>query len=541
MTLEKNSIHTAEITGYTSEGMGLCRVDGQVVFVERGVRGDLCRLRIVKGLKNKAYARIEELLRPSEARQEAGCPAFPRCGGCDFWHMTYEEELYYKKQRVQDALERLAGTPYPGLEIVGGKVEGYRNKAMYPCALIEGVPQAGFYRRRSHQVVPTSRCAIQPPQADALKEAVLGWARQNGVSIYREEDHQGLLRHIYVRTGKGGALLTVVVTQDALPQEEDLVRRCRAACPELAGIVINENPVRTNRVLGVACRTLWGDGRLADTLCGVEFSLSPLSFYQVNHDQAQKLYQTAVEFAGFQPEDTLLDMYCGTGTITLVMARHCRQAVGVEIVPEAVEDARQNAEKNRIHNVRFLCADAGQAAHQLEQEGFRPSVVVVDPPRKGLDEGARQALQALSPQRIVYVSCDPATMARDIKALGAAGYQLKNAKALDLFPRTANVETVVLLSKGEVDSKKIRVEFSLEDMDMSEFQDGATYPQIKEYVLEHTGLKVSNLYISQIKRKCGIEVGKNYNLPKSEDSRQPQCPQEKEKAIREAFKYFGMI
>ena len=259
--------------------MGLCRVDGQVVFVERGVRGDLCRPadRQRPG-KNKAYARIEELLRPSEARQEAGCPAFPRCGGCDFWHMTYEEELYYKKQRVQDALERLAGTPYPGLEIVGGKVEGYRNKAMYPCALIEGVPQAGFYRRRSHQVVPTSRCAIQPPQADALKEAVLGWARQNGVSIYREEDHQGLLRHIYVRTGKGGALLTVVVTQDALPREEDLVRRCRAACPELAGIVINENPVRTNRVLGVACRTLWGDGRLADTLCGVEFSLSPLSF-----------------------------------------------------------------------------------------------------------------------------------------------------------------------------------------------------------------------------------------------------------------------
>ena len=442
---------------------------------------------------------------------------------------------------MQDALERLAGTPYPGLEIVGGKVEGYRNKAMYPCALIEGVPQAGFYRRRSHQVVPTSRCAIQPPQADALKEAVLGWARQNGVSIYREEDHQGLLRHIYVRTGKGGALLTVVVTQDALPREEDLVRRCRAACPELAGIVINENPVRTNRVLGVACRTLWGDGRLADTLCGVEFSLSPLSFYQVNHDQAQKLYQTAVEFAGFQPEDTLLDMYCGTGTITRVMARHGRQAVGVEIVPEAVEDARQYAEKNRIHNVRFLCADAGQAAHQLEQEGFRPSVVVVDPPRKGLDEGARQALQALSPQRIVYVSCDPATMARDIKALGAAGYQLKNAKALDLFPRTANVETVVLLSKGEIDSKKVRVEFSLEDMDMSGFQKGATYEQIKAYVLKHTGLKVSSLYISQVKRKCGLDVGQNYNLSKKEDAKVPQCPPEKEAAIMEALKHFQML
>lgn len=447
MTLEKNSLHPAEITGYASDGMGICRIDGQVVFVERGVRGDLCTVRIVKALKNKAYGRIERLLEPSPHRMENDCPAYPRCGGCDFRHMTYEEELYYKRRRVQDALERLAGVPWPQLEIVGGPVEHYRNKAMYPCAEKDGAPIAGFYRRRSHEVVPSGRCAIQPGQADALKEAVLAWARANRVAVYDEGAGKGLLRHIYVRTGQSGALLTLVATALALPAEADLVDRCRRACGELAGIVVNQNTERTNRVLGRESRVVWGEGRLRDSLCGVEFALSPPSFYQVNQKQAERLYQQAVEYAAFGPEDTLLDLYCGTGTITLVMARACKQAVGVEIVPEAVEDARENTRANRIENVRFFCADAGQAARELAEEGFRPDVVVVDPPRKGLDEGAVRAIGQLAPRRIVYVSCDPATMARDIKEFTARGYGLRQAKAFDLFPRTANVESLCMLEK----------------------------------------------------------------------------------------------
>ena len=299
MSLEKNSIHEGIITGYESGGMGVCRLDGQVVFVERGVRGDRCRLRIVKALKNKAYARIEELLEPSPHRQEPCCPAFPKCGGCDFWHMQYEEELFAKRQRVQDALERLGGQSVPELEIVGGENFHYRNKAMYPCATEEGRPVAGFYRRRSHQVIPQENCAIQSPLADQLKEGVLRWAETCGVSIYEEETGRGLLRHIYVRTGKQGALLTLVVTSWKVPQPEKLIALCRESCPSLVGIVLNKNTWQTNRLLGEECRTLWGEGRLQDSLCGVEFSLSPLSFYQVNQPQAQRLYEQAVEYAAF--------------------------------------------------------------------------------------------------------------------------------------------------------------------------------------------------------------------------------------------------
>ena len=307
------------------------------------------------------------------------------------------------------------------------------------------------------------------------------------------------------------------------------------------GVVLSVNQAKTNVILGKEYHTLWGQDFLEDTLCDLNFRLSVPSFYQVNRDQAEVLYGRALDFAQLTGTETVLDLYCGIGTITLVLARRAGKAIGAEVIPAAIEDAKANAARNGVTNTEFLCADAGEAAQELARRGLRPDVICVDPPRKGISPEVVDAIAQMSPTRLVYVSCDPATLARDVARLREKGYHLQQAEAADLFPRTGHVETVVLLSKGEVDSKKIRVEFSLEDMDMSEFQDGATYTQIKDYVLEHSGLKVSNLYISQIKRKCGIEVGKNYNLPKSEDSRQPQCPPEKEKAIREAMKYFGMI
>ena len=307
------------------------------------------------------------------------------------------------------------------------------------------------------------------------------------------------------------------------------------------GVVLSVNQAKTNVILGKEYHTLWGQDFLEDTLCDLNFRLSVPSFYQVNRDQAEILYGRALDFAQLTGTETVLNLYCGIGTITLVLARRAGKAIGAEVIPAAIEDAKANAARNGVTNTEFLCADAGEAAQELARRGLRPDVICVDPPRKGISQEVIDAIAQMSPTRLVYVSCDPATLARDVARLREKGYHLQQAEAADLFPRTGHVETVVLLSKGEIDSKKVRVEFSLEEMDMSEFQDGATYPQIKEYVLEHTGLKVSNLYISQIKRKCGIEVGKNYNLPKSEDSRQPQCPPEKEKAIREAFKYFGMI
>ena len=368
----------------------------------------------------------------------------------------------------------------------------------------------------------------------------------HNIQPYDEQTGKGLVRHVFLRRGvhSGQIMVCLVCTRAKLPHAEELCRALTAQFSDIATILINVNARNTNVILGSETHALYGPGFIEDTLCGVPVQLGPLSFYQVNTLAAEQLYGIAAEYAQLTPDDLLLDLYCGMGTIGLSMADHCRELIGVEIVPEAIESAKANAARMGdaiAAKSRFFCADAGQAATQLAAEGLHPDVVMLDPPRKGCDEATLSAVVTMSPRRVVYVSCNPSTAARDAKWLEEHGYRAEKVQPVDLFPRTRHCETVVLLSKGEVDSKKIRVEFSLEDMDMSEFQDGATYPQIKEYVLEHTGLKVSNLYISQIKRKCGIGVGKNYNLPKSEDSRQPQCPQEKEKAIREAFKYFGMI
>ena len=538
--LEKNRIYRAHIDGYSSEGLGIARIDGQVVFVHGAIRGETCDVLVMKVLKNAAFGKIAALTEPSPARRQPDCPYYGRCGGCDFRHMSYEEELWAKRARVQDALTRIGGAEVTVEEILGAEQPlHYRNKSIYP---ISPAGEVGFYRARSHQVVDVEHCLIQKPEADALAQAVRDYIARFRVEPYNEATGRGLLRHLYVRTScRGESLACLLVNGSRLPHEQELVDMLRAAAPGVCGVVLGENTRRGNAILGDRYRTLWGRDYLTDTLCGLELRLSVPSFYQVNHDQAQRLYEKALEYAGLTGRELAVDLYCGAGTITQVLARRARHVIGGEIVPEAIRDAEDSARRNGVENVEFLCGDASRLAAELRQRGLRPDVICVDPPRKGLAPDVVEAAASMTPGRIVYVSCDPATLARDVARFAPLGYRPVRACAVDLFPGTAHVETVVLLSKGEVDSKKIRVEFSLEDMDMSEFQDGATYPQIKEYVLEHTGLKVSNLYISQIKRKCGIGVGKNYNLPKSEDSRQPQCPPEKEKAIREAFKYFGMI
>ena len=536
---EKNRVYRARIEGYTSEGLGVARIDGQAVFVHRALRGEDCDVLILKVLKNAAFGKAVRVYEPSPHRVEPDCPYYGRCGGCDFRHMDRTEELAAKRQRVQDALRRIGGSAVTVEGIDGGAPLHYRNKSQYPVAADGSV---GFYKARSHQVVPVTQCLIQRPQADAAAQALRTYIASCGVSCYDEKTRRGLVRHLYIRTnGVGQSLICVVANGKKLPREEELVRLLRQAAPETVGVVLGVNTQPTGAVLGTEYRTLWGADVLTDTLCGLTFRLSVPSFYQVNREMAERLYARAVEFAGLTGTETVLDLYCGAGTITQVMARHAGRVIGAEIVPEAIEDAKANAKRNNVENVEFFCGDASAVAADLAARGLRPDVICVDPPRKGLAPEVVRAAAQMAPRRIVYVSCDPATLARDVKLFGQEGYEAVRAAAVDMFPGTANVETVVLLSKGEVDSKKIRVEFSLEDMDMSEFQDGATYTQIKDYVLEHSGLKVSNLYISQIKRKCGIGVGKNYNLPKSEDSRQPQCPPEKEKAIREAMKYFGMI
>ena len=528
------------IDGYASDGAGVARLDGMVVFVQGGIRGEACDVRLTHVGRSALWGRVEEVVNPSPARIFPRCLHYTKCGGCQFRHMNYAEELEAKRIRVEDALRRLGGAEIHVSAILGAEqVDRYRNKAQFPVA--KG-PRIGFYRPRSHHVIDVDDCLLQGEAAARLRGAVKEWMAEYSIPAYNERTFTGLVRHVYVRTNRAGrSLCCLLVNGRGVPREAELVRALRRAEPNLAGVVLGVNEKHNNVILGDSYRTLWGEDFLSDTLCGLTFRLSVPSFYQVNPAQTEVLYGRALEFAGLTGAETVLDLYCGIGTISLVMARKAGMVWGGEVVPQAVDDAIANAQRNHIENARFLCADAGEAARYLEGEGVRPDVVCVDPPRKGLAEDVVDTIADMGPQRVVYVSCDPGTLGRDVKRFAGRDYTLKKAVAVDMFPRTAHVETVVLLSKGEVDSKKIRVEFSLEDMDMSEFQDGATYPQIKEYVLERTGLKVSNLYISQIKRKCGIGVGKNYNLPKSEDSRQPQCPPEKEKAIREAFKYFGMI
>ena len=538
--LEKGSVYTAVIDGYSSEGLGIARVNGAVVFVPHAVRGEEIDLRITKVMKTSCAGEIVKIHNPSPERMEPECPYAGKCGGCAYRHLTYPEELWAKRQRVQDALTRIGGLDLTVEEILGAKnPEHYRNKSQYPVGADGSI---GFFQARTHKVVTIRRCLIQTEAADRTAQAVGEWMRRYKISAYDETTGKGLVRHVCVRVNrKGESLCCVVVNGNKVPREPELAAYVTAAVSHTVGVLLNSNTRRGNVVLGDKYRTLFGRNYLMDTLCGLEFKLSMPSFYQVNRDQAEVLYGKALEFAGLTGNETVLDLYCGIGTITLCLAKAAKRVIGAEIVPPAIRDAKENALRNHIENAEFFCGDAADIAAKLESDGLRPDVVTVDPPRKGLAPEVIASVAAMGPEKVVYVSCDPATLGRDVKIFREFGYEAKRAAAVDMFPGTAHVETVVLLSKGEVDSKKIRVEFSLEDMDMSEFQDGATYTQIKDYVLEHSGLKVSNLYISQIKRKCGIEVGKNYNLPKSEDSRQPQCPPEKEKAIREAFKYFGII
>lgn len=537
--LQKNQLHTVAVTGYTAEGLGVARVDGQVIFVHGGVRGETCSVRILKVLKNIAYARVEEILEPSPARREPDCPHFPVCGGCDFRHVSYEEELEAKRQRVEDALRRVGGADIDVETILGaGTVDGYRNKVQFP---VSPDGRAGFFRARSHQVIPALDCRLQAPQANTVAAVVEGCLLDFDVPAYDEKAHRGLLRHIYVRTNRDGqALVCLVVNGDRLPGEEELVRRIRAVCPDTAGILLNINRERTNVVLGDVYRTLWGEDTLTDTLCGLTFRLSAPAFYQVNRVQAERLYGKAIEFAQLTGRETVLDLYCGAGTITLAMARHAGRVIGAEIVPEAVENARENARENGITNAEFFCGDAGDVAQRLAAERLRPDVVVVDPPRKGLGEDVIPVVAAMGPERIVYVSCDPGTLGRDVKRFAAHGYAVTRATAVDLFPRTRHVETVCLLSKLKAEHH-IEVDLNLDELDLTAAESKATYEEIKAYVLEQFGLKVSHLYISQVKRKCGLEVGENYNLAKSENAKVPTCPPEKEKAIMAALEHFRMI
>ena len=449
-SLKKNDTIELEIEGYSSEGSGVGHYNGQAVFVNGAAAGDTVACLIIKAKPNYAVGKLTHILKASKDRVQPDCPAFPRCGGCQYRHISYDAELRLKYQKVTDALNRIGHIDVTPEPIVGAaSPERYRNKAQYPVCMANGRLSAGFYAPFSHRVIDEKNCLLQPENFTAILKAAARWAEKYKIPTYDENTGRGLLRHIYLRKGfaTGETMVCLVINGDKIFQKEALLAGLLKADNSVRTVLLNHNTEKTNVILGKRCTVLYGEGYIEDELCGKRFRISPLSFYQINHDQAQRLYEQAAAFALTEPTKTLLDLYCGAGTIGLTMADKVETLIGVEIVPEAIEDAKTNAALNGVTNAEFLCADAAQAAKELRERDVTPDAVILDPPRKGCDETLPEIIAGMGPERIVYVSCDPATLARDCARFAALGYAVKQAVPFDLFPRTVHVETVVLMSR----------------------------------------------------------------------------------------------
>ena len=548
MPLQKNQILTLRIERLSSDGSGVAHsADGEAVFVPGTAPGDEARVRIVKDCGRYAFGILDELLTPSPDRVPVDCPVAGPCGGCSLRHLDYAAELRAKQESVLDAFRRIGGLEVPVLDILPSpEVDRYRNKVQFPVGVDKnGAPCIGFYAGHTHRIVPCPDCKLQPGVLNEIGNALCAFFAQQGIRPYDEQSGKGLVRHIFLRRGahSGQIMVCLVCTRAKLPHAEQLCTALRKQFPAISTILLNVNAKNTNVILGSENHILYGPGYIEDTLCGVPVRLGPLSFYQVNTLAAERLYGVAAQYAQLAPDDTLLDLYCGMGTIGLSMADQCRGLIGVEIVPEAIESAKANAARmgeTVAAKSRFFCADAGQAATQLAAEGLHPDIVMLDPPRKGCDEATLSAVVRMAPRRVVYVSCNPATAARDAAWLKKNGYHAEKVQPVDLFPRTKHVEAVLLLTKLNVE-RHIEVDVSMDELDVTAAESKATYNEIRDYVWEHHQLKVSNLYIAQVKQKYGIIERENYNKPKSENAKQPKCPKEKEDAIVKALRHFQMI
>ena len=548
MPLQKNQILTLRIERLSSDGSGVAHSpDGETVFVPGAAPGDEADVRIVKDCKRYAFGILDHLRTPSPDRIPVDCAVAGPCGGCSLRHLDYTAELRAKQENVTDAFRRIGGLDVPVLDICPSpEVDRYRNKVQFPVGLDKnGSPCIGFYAGRTHRIVPCPDCKLQPGVLNEIGNALCRFFAENGIQPYNEETGQGLVRHIFLRRGahSGQIMVCLVCTRPNLPHADALCTRLREQFADIATILLNVNSKNTNVILGTETHTLYGPGYIEDTLCGVPVRLGPLSFYQVNTLAAERLYGIAAQYAQLTPDDLLLDLYCGMGTIGLSMVDHCRELVGVEIVPEAIESAKANAARMGdavAAKSCFFCADAGQAATRLAAEGLHPDVVMLDPPRKGCDEATLSAVVRMAPRRVVYVSCNPSTAARDAAWLEQNGYHAEKVQPVDLFPRTKHCEAVLLLTKLNVE-RHIEVDVSMDELDVTAAESKATYNEIREHVWEHHQLRVSNLYIAQVKEKCGIKKRENYNKPKSNYNRQPRCPSEKETAIRDALKFYKII
>ena len=545
--MEKNQEFTVSIEDMSEDGAGIGKLDGYIWFIKDAVIGDVVRARAMKMKKNYGFARLMEILTPSEARVEPKCPVARQCGGCQLQAMSYEEQLKFKERKVKNHLLRIGKfkeNEIHMLPIMGMKEPWrYRNKAQFPFGLDKnGNIVAGFYAGRTHDIIECEDCLLGVEENKDILGIIKGFMRVHGIRPYDETTHKGLVRHALIRKGfhSGEIMVCLVINGKDIPAKEQLVEElCQVK--GMTSIFYSINQEKTNVIMGKEIVNLYGPGYITDNIGNVTYQISPLSFYQVNPVQTEKLYGTALEYAGLTGNETVWDLYCGIGTISLFLAQNAKKVYGVEIVPQAIEDARRNAALNNITNAEFFTGKAEEVLpEQYEKNKVYADVIVVDPPRKGCDQVCLDTILKMAPKRVVYVSCDSSTLARDLRYLADGGYEVEKVRCCDMFGQSCHVETVVLLTQQKPDDT-IEIDLDLDELDATSAELKATYQEIKDYVLKEFGLKVSSLYISQVKRKCGIEVGENYNLPKSENARVPQCPKEKEDAIKAALKYFAMI
>ncbi|WP_337753168.1 23S rRNA (uracil(1939)-C(5))-methyltransferase RlmD [Dialister invisus] len=538
-----HEVYTVAIRDLGVHGEGIGSVDGFTVFVPGALPGETVTAEIILLKKSYALGKLLSIEQESPFRVVPECPVYENCGGCQLSHLTYEGQLDMKYRRVKDVIERIAGESGNLVRPVlpAAHPFAYRNKMAVPAGLVKGKAALGCYRQGSHDIIPVSSCAIQKEENNRLLRFARRFIEKYGISVYDEKTRKGSLRHVLGRVGDGGKMMAVLVTaSEILPEEKRWIEEIKKELPEVVSLWHNIQSKLGNTILGAKIRHLWGRETLTASLCGLRFEVSPYSFFQVHKEQAEILYEKALAYADLKGGETVIDAYCGTGTISLCLAKKAKRVIGIEIVKPAIEDAKKNAKKNHMENTEFYAADAGKLMPQLYRKGLVPDVIVMDPVRAGCSEEVLKAAAGMNPKRIVYVSCNPATFARDAKILKSEGYEIKEIQPVDMFPQTMHVEAIVLLSK--LDSKNhISVELPIDDMDLTSAESKATYKEIQNYVLEKFGFKVSNLYIAQVKEKCGIKERENYNKSKKEDLKQPICPIEKEEAIKDAFRYFQMI
>ena len=553
--MNKNDIVTVEITDIGVSGEGIGHVDGYTLFIKDAVIGDVVEAKVMKAKKNYGYARLMKVITPSEYRVEPKCAFARRCGGCQIQEMSYERQLVFKDQKIRGNLERIGGFTKEQIEAVMQPVVGmehpfgYRNKAQFPFGTDkEGNPITGFYAGRTHDIIANTDCALGVEQNQEILEIILQYMRENKIKSYDEKAGKGLIRHALIRYGfkTKEIMVCLVVNGKKLPKAERLIEKL-IQIEGMTSITISPNTRRDNVIMGDSYEILWGQGYITDYIGNVKYQISPLSFYQVNPVQTEKLYGLALEYADLKGDETVWDLYCGIGTISLFLAQKAKQVYGVEIVPQAIEDAKENAKINQIDNAEFFVGKAEEVlpeyyadyAREHNGETAHADVIVVDPPRKGCDETLLETIVKMQPEKVVYVSCDSATLARDLKYLCANGYEIMVCRGVDQFPQSVHIETCVLLSKLK-STPHIEVDIELDEMDLSKAESKATYAEITQYVLENTGLNVSRLYIAQVKRKHGLIERINYNVGDGK-SRVPQVTPEKEKAIEDALRHFQMI